>query len=77
MRRDESRQMFSRSGVPSVAELELGDGLLGEAEYGGVARRGVEHPVEIGGELQAAAARLVLLLFVLAVRITSQLRELT
>ena len=48
------------------AELELGDGLLGEAEYGGVARRGVEHPVEIGGELQAAAARLVLLLFVLA-----------
>ena len=48
------------------AERELGDGLLGEAEYGGVARRGVEHPVEIGGELQAAAARLVLLLFVLA-----------
>ena len=43
-----------------VAEFELGDGLLGEAQHGGVARRGVEHFVVVRREFQAPFPRLVL-----------------
>ena len=43
-----------------VAEFELGDGLLGKAQHGGVARRSVAHSVVVRREFQAPFPRLVL-----------------
>ena len=49
-----------------VPEFVLRDGLLGQPQHGGVARRGVEQAFEIAGQLQASRAVQVLFFPVLA-----------